>query len=71
MDIIGLLYSPYPQIRATRATVGSTCVVLNVPSTKLNVIVTSVPTLSYLLRLEFHERDAFGMGRLPWRQVGC
>jgi len=78
MDIMDLLYSPYPQIRATRAPAGSNCVVLNIPSTKLNVIVTLgtdivlfAIMLIGLLRLGFHERGAFGMGRLLWRQVQC
>jgi len=49
--------------------------ILNFPSTKLNVIVTfSTDIVLFslmligLLRLGFHERSAFGMGRLLWRQ---
>jgi hypothetical protein len=45
--------------------------------TKLNLIVTFVTDfilllimLVGLLRLRFHERNAFSLGRLLWRQVG-
>ena len=43
----------------------------------LNVLVTLVTDISLLLimilgllRLGFHERGAFGLGRLLWKQVG-
>ena len=43
----------------------------------LNVLVTLVTDISLLLimifgllRLGFHERSAFGLGRLLWKQVG-
>jgi hypothetical protein len=45
--------------------------------TQLNFIITLVTDLILLLvmfigllRLGFHERGAFGLGRLLWRQVG-
>ena len=45
--------------------------------TKLNFIVTFVTDIILLvvmfiglLSLRFHERGAFGLGRLLWRQVG-
>ena len=54
-----------------------TCVVLNLQVIKLNLISTlAVDTILLfimfigLLRRRFHERSAFGMGRLLWRQVG-
>ena len=54
-----------------------TCVVLNLQVIKLNLISTlAVDTILLfimfigLLRRRFHERSAFDMGRLLWRQVG-
>jgi hypothetical protein len=45
--------------------------------TKLNLIVTLATDIvllfimfTGLLRLRLHERSAFGLGRLLWRQVG-
>jgi len=72
---VSCLIQGIARIRTTRAPVAATCVVLNVPSTKLNVVVTLstdivllVIVLIGLLRLGFHERGAFGMGHLLWRQ---
>jgi hypothetical protein len=54
------------------------CNVLNVESTKLNIIITLgtdiillIIMLVGLLRLNLHESGAFGLGRLMWRQVRC
>jgi hypothetical protein len=53
------------------------CEVLNMRITKLNLIVSLVTDIILLfvmliglLRLRLHERTAFGLGRLLWRQVG-
>jgi hypothetical protein len=53
------------------------CEVLNMQITKLNLIVTLVTDIALffimltgLLRLRHHERGAFGLGVLLWRQVG-
>jgi hypothetical protein len=53
------------------------CEVLNMQITKLNLIVTLATDIILLfvmfiglLRLRLHERTAFGLGRLLWRQVG-
>ncbi len=51
--------------------------VVNLGITKLNMLVslgTDIMLLLImffgLLRLGFHERSAFGLGRLVWKQVG-
>jgi hypothetical protein len=53
------------------------CVVVNLRITKLNILVSLVTDTILLLimffgllRLGFHERSAFGLGRLVWKQVG-
>ncbi|KAH9956523.1 hypothetical protein BC827DRAFT_1270889 [Russula dissimulans] len=63
------------QIRSTWSPDEATCLVLNIESNKPNFIVALctdivllVIMLVGLLRLGFHERSAFGMGRLMWRQ---
>jgi hypothetical protein len=52
-------------------------VVVNLRITKLNILVSLVTDIVLLLimffgllRLGFHERGAFGLGRLVWKQVG-
>jgi hypothetical protein len=52
-------------------------VLTNLHITELNVLVTLATDISLLLimffgllRLGFHERSAFGLGRLLWKQVG-
>ena len=56
---------------------GASCVVTNLHIFKLNILVTLATDISLLLimyfgllRLGFHERGAFGLGRLLWKQVG-
>jgi hypothetical protein len=51
------------------------CMVINLQGLRLNIIVTLVSDvllllimLIGLLRLRYHERGAFSMGRLLWRQ---
>jgi hypothetical protein len=55
----------------------STCSVVNLHISELNILVTLATDIILLLvmffgllRLGFHERDAFGLGRLLWKQVG-
>ena len=54
-----------------------TCVVLNIHSTKLNLIVVLITDIILLfimliglLRLGFHESGVQGLGHLMWTQVG-
>ena len=54
----------------------STCLIVNWNISKLNYLVTlTTDTILVLLmffgllRLGFHERDVFGLGRLLWKQV--
>ena len=54
----------------------STCLVVNWHISKLNLLVTLIADIILvlimffgLLRLGFHERDVFGLGRLLWKQV--
>jgi len=65
-----------PQIRSTWVPQLSTCIVSDIQSTKLNIITTLITDVTLLLimlvgllRLGFHERGVFGLGRLMWRQV--
>ena len=53
-----------------------TCLVVNLHISELNILVTLATDIILLLimifgllRLGFHERDAFGLGRLMWKQV--
>ena len=53
------------------------CVPTNLRISLLNTLVTLVTDISLLLimifgllRLGFHERGAFGLGRFLWKQVG-
>ena len=55
----------------------ASCVVTNLHISELNILVTLATDISLLLimfvgllRLGFHERSAFGLGRLLWKQVG-
>jgi hypothetical protein len=55
----------------------ATCIVNNLHITELSIIVTLVTDIILLLimifgllRLGCHERGAFGLGRLLWKQVG-
>ena len=55
----------------------ATCWTTNIHITELNILVTFATDIILLLimffgllRLGFHERGAFGMGRLMWKQVG-
>jgi len=75
-----LLDCPYSQIRATWVPEVATCLLLtgNIQSERLNLIATLITDITLLvimlvglLRLRFHERIAFDLGRLLWRQVGC
>jgi len=72
---ISFLIYGITRIRATWTPDAATCSVLNFQSNKLNVIimlstdiVLLVIMLIGLLRRGFHERSAFGIGRLLWRQ---
>ena len=54
----------------------STCSVGNLHISQLNILVTLATDIILLLimsfgllRLGFHERGAFGLGRLLWKQV--
>ena len=54
----------------------STCLVVNWHISELNILVTLATDIILLfimffglLRLGFHERGAFGLGRLLWKQV--
>ena len=54
----------------------STCLVVNWHISKLNILVTVATDIILLLimffgllRLGFHERGVFGLGRLLWKQV--
>jgi hypothetical protein len=54
----------------------STCIVVNFHMSELNILVTLVSDIILvlimffgLLRLGFHERGVFGLGRLLWKQV--
>ena len=56
----------------------STCSVGNLHISQLNILVTLATDIILLLimsfgllRLGFHERGAFGLGRLLWKQVRC
>ena len=55
----------------------STCEIVNLHISKLNILATLATDIILLLimffgllRLGFHERGAFGLGRLLWKQVG-
>jgi len=55
----------------------STCLIVNLHISELNILVTLATDIILLLimffgllRLGFHERGAFGLGRLMWKQVG-
>jgi hypothetical protein len=54
----------------------STCLIVNMHISELNILVTLATdiilllTMSFgLLRLGYHERSAFGLGRFLWKQV--
>jgi hypothetical protein len=54
----------------------STCLVVNIHTSELNILVTLATDIILLLimsfgllRLGFHERGAFGLGRFLWKQV--
>jgi hypothetical protein len=56
---------------------GGGCGLTNVHTNMLNILVTLATDISLLLimffgllRLGFHERGAFALGRLLWKQVG-
>jgi hypothetical protein len=79
MDIMDHLNSPYPQIRSMWVPEAASCLLVtgNVQSAKANLISTLITDtvllvimLIGLLRLGFHERGTFGVGRLLWKQVG-
>ncbi|KAF8504745.1 hypothetical protein F5888DRAFT_1886812 [Russula emetica] len=64
------------RIRATRVP-GASCLVPNLHISELNILVTLATDIILLLimffgllRLGFHERGAFELGRLLWKQVG-
>ncbi|KAH9956524.1 hypothetical protein BC827DRAFT_1270890 [Russula dissimulans] len=74
INALSLIYG-IARIRSTWSPDEATCLVLNIESNKPNFIVALctdivllVIMLVGLLRLGFHERSAFGMGRLMWRQ---
>ena len=55
----------------------SSCLIVNLHISELNILVTLVTDIILLLimffgllRLGYHERCAFGLGRLMWKQVG-
>ncbi len=55
----------------------STCLIVNMHISELNILVTLATDVILLLvmffgllRLGFHDRSAFGVGRLLWKQVG-
>ena len=55
----------------------STCEIVNLHISDLNILVTLATDIILLLimffgllRLGFHDRGAFGLGRLLWKQVG-
>ena len=55
----------------------STCEIVNLDISKLNILATLATDIILLLimffgllRLGFHDRGAFGLGRLLWKQVG-
>jgi hypothetical protein len=55
----------------------SSCFIVNWHISELNILVTLATDIILLLimffgllRLGYHERDAFGLGRLMWKQVG-
>jgi hypothetical protein len=55
----------------------STCLIANLHISELNILVTLATDIILLLimffgllRLGFHERGTFGLGRLLWKQVG-
>jgi hypothetical protein len=63
------------RVRGEWVSAMATCVAANIHVTKLNLIVTPVTDIILLLimfigllHLGFHERSAFGLGRLLWRQ---
>ncbi|KAH9956517.1 hypothetical protein BC827DRAFT_1385966 [Russula dissimulans] len=65
----------YAQIRSAYLETMNICMVTNVQSLKLNIIVTLVSDILLLLimligllRLRYHEHGAFSMGRLLWKQ---
>ena len=73
-----LLDSFHLQIRSSWTPVAGTCVISNVHSMKLNIIITLITDIALLLimligllRLGFNEPGVHGLGRLMWRQVGC
>ncbi len=54
----------------------STCLIVNLHISELNILVALATDIILLLivffgllRLGFHERSAFGLGRLLWKQV--
>jgi hypothetical protein len=54
----------------------STCLIVNLHISELNILVTLATDIILLLimsfgllRQGFHERSAFGLGRLLWKQV--
>ena len=56
---------------------GPGCVLPNLHIIKLNILVSLAGNVSTLLimsfgllRLGYHDREAFGLGRLMWKQVG-
>jgi len=72
---IGFFIQSIVRIRSTWVPQLSTCVVSDIQSTKFNIITTLVTDVTLLLimligllRLGFHERGVFGLGRLMWRQ---
>jgi len=78
MNIMDHLDSPHPQIRSRWTPEATGCLLVsgNAQSAKANLISTLITDtallvimLTGLLRLGFHERGAFGVGRLLWKQV--
>ncbi|KAI9508558.1 hypothetical protein F5148DRAFT_1283934 [Russula earlei] len=64
-----------PQIHSVWVPAGTTCEVTNIQSTKPNIILALATDLVLvgimlvgLLRLGYHERGAFGIGHLLWKQ---
>ena len=56
----------------------ATCTIIDIHSTKLNLITMLISDIVLLLimligllRLGFYESSAYGLGKLMWRQVGA
>ncbi|KAI9508556.1 hypothetical protein F5148DRAFT_887982 [Russula earlei] len=72
---VGFLIQDVVRVRSQWNGSFGSCVVLNVHIAKLNIIITLAADIALLLimlvgllRLNSHERTAFGMGRFLWRQ---